>query len=483
MNGTKIMQLLSTRLTSLVYHYLHFIKMQYEHQRRQSNPYHELIFRFDRFAVIVTAFSYSVLLFVEMYLVNPGKHTFTTAFYPFIPIFLALLGLPLTRKLTSYRVLSYTYSAFFIILFLLVHYVPLIIHLNLRFRPPEADYLIFLSLIFSQALRPGPFPGIWVIFFVLIAQMVDSTPYLYNQDQAFQLLFMIWTGVIALFIESMLYITIIGYTELRNQRTRANDEMQLAQKVYSSLFPAFSENEHLKLFSRKFTANLTGGDFYDIVQLREGNLGFFLTDVSGHGVSSAMMSAAMKGIIYRIPYRYRYQPQIFMGFIDEVMQKEYGSHHASAVYLFFDFQKKEAHLTNAGHPPVLFSREGSTFAEIETEGAILGYGLMHPIAHEVSFKLKKGDRFLIYTDGLFEYEDEEGNIDGPSDPGAFFDGLEHLSGDEFLDSALDKIKNLPNFYKFRDDVMLVMLEFTGGGRRVISRRKTQKKSARALPRS
>jgi serine phosphatase RsbU (regulator of sigma subunit) len=140
------------------------------------------------------------------------------------------------------------------------------------------------------------------------------------------------------------------------------------------------------------------------------------------------------------------------------MTERYGSHHATAVYIFFDFHTHTVRMANAGHCPVLFSRKGGEFKEIKTEGSIVGFKLSSPIAKEKKFKIQNGDRFLVYTDGLTEYMSNEGGVSSYYDIEELVEGLEHLQGDELLQTAIHRVKARNDFVSFRDDVMILVIE-------------------------
>ena len=407
----------------------------------------------ERFALLFTAIIYALLAASDIFN-HPmdglsqiaAIFALSTAFYLFRP--------------QRFRdVFIHFFSSYYILIFLLVYYYPLLVGMPLDPRPKDYNYLLHLSLLIAQALRPHLRGGGIILLFLVghSTLVIYLNPWPFDSTDLLRFMVFIWLGLIVLYIERLNYLNSYKLFDLAWRKNRQREELKLAEQVHKNLFPQFKENKSIRLFSRRMSPELIGGDFYDLVYLREGNMGLFVTDISGHGMSSAMMSAAVKVIIQGMPYRNRMNPPQFLTHIDNVMSTEFGSHHASALYLYLDFQEKIAKIANAGHPALLYSQGGGPFAEVESEGALLGYGLRTPIADEITLSLLPGDRFLVYTDGLLECR---GQDDQPFMPGIheFLDGLEGLPADRLIDELVERVRRRDEFAAFRDDVMLVLLE-------------------------
>ena len=356
------------------------------------------------------------------------------------------------------------YSFFYILLFITVSYFPANVGINEHFINEEELFLLHILFLAFQSFRPGKFPGFVVILFLalhsafLLSGMKGLT--FGNVIHSYRLLVFLWMGVISLTTEIIFYKYLIRYYEMNDKNLKTEEELMMAETVHKNLFPKKIETENYKVSSVRYPANILGGDFFDLVQLREGNVGLFFTDISGHGISSAMMSAAMKVIINQMPYPYKLSPQSLFTYLDEIMYKEYTSHHASCVYLFFDFHKKEVRIGNAGHPWILYARKNEKFREIHTTGSLVGYQLRKPIVDELVLPIESGDRFFIYTDGLTEYTgmNNAKMLETSLGMEALLDGMESMESDEMLHFIVNKIRHKPDFVEFHDDVMLVAFE-------------------------
>ncbi|HNC01496.1 MAG TPA: PP2C family protein-serine/threonine phosphatase, partial [Leptospiraceae bacterium] len=270
-------------------------------------------------------------------------------------------------------------------------------------------YYIALSFtVIHESMRVHRYSYLFLsgISLLIYTGIVFSVPELANLDITYKLiipyLFITYCASLGFFINRSRREAIRYYVDLLQEKIAMTKDMALARNVHESLFPKITTIKGLKFTVFRKSHNQIGGDFYDFVQLREGNIGIFITDVAGHGYSSAMVAAMIKVMVSTLPYFLKLDPSGLLSFLDKKISGEFNSHHATALYLFIDFQNKKFLLANAGHPYFIYAKKGEDFKEIETFGTLLGFGLQDPVAATQEFNYESGDRFLIYTDGLIE---------------------------------------------------------------------------------
>lgn len=248
------------------------------------------------------------------------------------------------------------------------------------------------------------------------------------------------------------------YLRLSRQNKTIQMDLKLAKTIQESLFPKLEPIKGIKYDLYRQIQNQIGGDFFDFVKLREGNIGIFMTDVAGHGVSSAMVAAMLKVMVATIPYTLKLDPSGLLTYLDSKMANDYKSEHATAIYLFIDFPKKVISLGNAGHPYVLYQKQREEFFEITTVGSLLGYSIQTPIAETIKFTYESGDRFFIYTDGLIEDSNPKGEYLGPEGLLQIMNQLKEEPTETFKTRLMVEITA---FYKkslFTDDTMFLICE-------------------------
>jgi len=143
-----------------------------------------------------------------------------------------------------------------------------------------------------------------------------------------------------------------------------------------------------------------GGDFYDVFQAGNRIFGYFVGDISGHDLGASFTTSALKALIKQNTQP-MYTPLETMKVINSVLVglMDNGDH-LTACYGHLNRILMKLTIISAGHPPAIFLSEGKSEC-LRTSGDILG--AFDAVLFEPIYKtVNKGDRFFLYTDGLFE---------------------------------------------------------------------------------
>lgn len=142
-----------------------------------------------------------------------------------------------------------------------------------------------------------------------------------------------------------------------------------------------------------------GGDFYDVVPLGGGAVGYFVADISGHGVGASFLTAALKallresaGPLFAIEDAMRNMNAAMRATLD-------GGQFFTACYA--RLSGGSLSLVSAGHPPLILVTRAGEARVIDSEGDPLGvFGQV--VFEKQDLNVNIGDRFYLYTDGLVE---------------------------------------------------------------------------------
>jgi sigma-B regulation protein RsbU (phosphoserine phosphatase) len=145
----------------------------------------------------------------------------------------------------------------------------------------------------------------------------------------------------------------------------------------------------------------TGGDFYDVIPLGAGIFAYFVADISGHGVSAAFLTSAIKALLrqYAGPV---FSPEDTMRGVDAVMGQILGEEqYLTACYARLNRQTRQLTVIGAGHPPLILVSRAGVAQIVELESDPLGaFGTA--ILRRLDVRVSSGDRFFMYSDGLIE---------------------------------------------------------------------------------
>jgi serine phosphatase RsbU (regulator of sigma subunit) len=177
----------------------------------------------------------------------------------------------------------------------------------------------------------------------------------------------------------------------------------MAKSIQQQILP----NEEPQMPKIKISARYTpmdqlGGDFYDFFLLDNGkNLGFIISDVSGHGSAAAFITAMIKIACKSLPENIFKSPKLFLKEVNKRIIGYTSSNFITAFYCYFDMSNDRLLYGCAGHNHPILIRSDYQIEELYAKGRILGF-LEDAIFEEKELYLKKGDRILFYTDGLSE---------------------------------------------------------------------------------
>jgi sigma-B regulation protein RsbU (phosphoserine phosphatase) len=143
------------------------------------------------------------------------------------------------------------------------------------------------------------------------------------------------------------------------------------------------------------------GDFYDVVRLDAGVFGYFVADVSGHGISAAFLTSAVKALLrqYSGPL---YSPEDTMRGVDSVMRQLMGDEqYLTACYARLTRRGRLLSVVSAGHPPVIIVGRDGKSQTLAMDSDPLGM-FSSIVLQRKDLNVMPGDRIYLYSDGLIE---------------------------------------------------------------------------------
>jgi serine phosphatase RsbU (regulator of sigma subunit) len=216
---------------------------------------------------------------------------------------------------------------------------------------------------------------------------------------------------------------------------------------------------------RNVMADGLGGDFFDFLPTVDNCQAVMIGDVTGHGISASVVMSLLYGYIHAVvesicsPLAVAERVNSFLKSF--TARSDCYDHLFSATLFFGILEPKslEMHYFNAGHPAPLVLREGHLIS-LEATAPPFGYFEI-PENSVKSFKFRKNDRWLLYSDGITETEDAGGMLFGRERVEKLMlshDG-DHL---EFLDLLLGAAKEFSGGDSPRDDCTAIAIDFHRG---------------------
>ncbi|MBP9164888.1 MAG: SpoIIE family protein phosphatase [Leptospiraceae bacterium] len=243
------------------------------------------------------------------------------------------------------------------------------------------------------------------------------------------------------FDDSELVVTVRNLLNLKSKEKLILKDLELARSVQQNLLPRNDPSVHGLSFSSKYIPMVeVGGDYYDYAIYPDDRVGIFIADVSGHGVSAAMIGAMLKLIFSNKATSM--EPAEFLSYCNEKLFNNIAAQFITASYSVISSNRKTLKIAYAGHPPARLIRNGQ-IQHLGKKGKPLG--ILESIKYEEEiYNLQSEDLLFFLTDGLIEITDSEFNT----------------WDEDALDSELLKNKNLP-VSDILDEVIRSGLEFRG----------------------
>ncbi|HIE29288.1 TPA: response regulator [Candidatus Poribacteria bacterium] len=207
------------------------------------------------------------------------------------------------------------------------------------------------------------------------------------------------------------------HDELEAKNQILEDELAMAREVQQALLPKDIESQMPPglEFDYKYIPTLAvGGDFFDIVKISPNVIGVFIADVMGHGAQPALITVLIKTLLSELVYKLQ-TPAELLGELNRrynALVRQTGIF-TSALYLTVDVGKQNIVFSNAGHPPaLLINKEKLQLKELPNNSSF-ALGLAGECTYQsYERKLERGDTILLYTDGLSDIANQNGELFG-----------------------------------------------------------------------
>ncbi|MDP8217774.1 MAG: PP2C family protein-serine/threonine phosphatase [Candidatus Theseobacter exili] len=244
--------------------------------------------------------------------------------------------------------------------------------------------------------------------------------------------------------------------EVESQNEQMKSELKLALRIQKTLNPVPLYSRYVDVYAHFLPASFLGGDYAQFVFLNRNQLLFIISDVTGHGVASALLVNRFHAE-FQILSQNATDPGLLMNHLNAFIKRDFAGTYMylSSFCGILDFSSGILRYSNYGHPSqFLYCSAEEKVIELESHTSFLGLPFHDGHLYQSEQTIQAGDRLLLFTDGVIEIRDLFGQEYGYERLKGFLKQNHAMNVKEFDQELLEHLRA----YKsgpFMDDIFLV----------------------------
>lgn len=245
-------------------------------------------------------------------------------------------------------------------------------------------------------------------------------------------------------MSSQLEENIKRISEESAKRQKIMSEIEIGRTVQLSMLPEDIDSESVDIYSVMIPARFMGGDFYDYFYTNSGKIAFVIGDVSGKGIGAALFMSRAKALINMIA-KEEESPRIVMEKVNkQLIESNSDCMFVTAILGIIDTGSSSLTYSIAGHMPPILKHNQDVFTLPKQKSVPLGVS-SDAEYEDMTYQLESMDTLILYTDGIVESVDNNGEFFGE-------------------DSVIACIKDFPksNAKTVAEGILKASIEFSGG---------------------
>jgi sigma-B regulation protein RsbU (phosphoserine phosphatase) len=241
------------------------------------------------------------------------------------------------------------------------------------------------------------------------------------------------------------------------EKKKYESEMSIASDIQMKLLPKSSlEEKNFSFFGFTNPCGEVGGDYFDYIKISEDKFLFVIADVTGKGVPAAIIMSNIQAAIQALA---PIEPNLkkLVDSVNKIVYKNTSKDmFITAFFCLYDQSKQTFEYINAGHFYPLLLGNDDKVSELKVGGVILGF-LPSPLEYN-SETLKLDNMLVMYTDGLNEATDPDGNELGMEGAKEIIKQTKKLSPKEATQHIITKVTEFSGSNTLSDDISIVVIK-------------------------
>ncbi|HEY1802570.1 MAG TPA: SpoIIE family protein phosphatase [Terriglobales bacterium] len=250
------------------------------------------------------------------------------------------------------------------------------------------------------------------------------------------------------------------YEEIARQEKRLERDMQMAHELQLRLLPPKNPKlAKLEVAAKFVPARAIGGDLYDFFSYSSSRMGIVIGDVSGKGAPAAIYAALVSGIL-RSHTPIEPSPAEMLSAVNySLSERRIDGQFVSLIYALWDERQSTLQVSNSGLPRPIYCQGGKPNV-VDATG--LPLGLFDDATYdEFTFRLKPGDLFVFFSDGILDAQNPAGELFGRERAEQVASRCWEMSAQEVVNSLFDAVNEHTAGEETFDDQTVVAIRVKG----------------------
>jgi serine phosphatase RsbU (regulator of sigma subunit) len=247
--------------------------------------------------------------------------------------------------------------------------------------------------------------------------------------------------------------------ELKEAQAKINRDLEQAQVIQQGLLPQkFPKNDRFSCLATYIPATKVGGDYYDLFEIDKDCYCTLVADVSGHGISAALIMSMAKILIES--YANSVSTKTTLDKINQVLTKDIkNDNFITMFYAIINLRENKIIYSSAGHNPILLIRRSTReITHVKADGIFLGVFDNAMVSDNV-IPLQDDLRLVLYTDGLTEAENLKGEMYSYERLTELIKNTVPLPIEEVQTELMRDFRSHVGAVTLEDDVTLMIIDF------------------------
>ncbi len=249
----------------------------------------------------------------------------------------------------------------------------------------------------------------------------------------------------------------------RDKLVALQNELDVASKMQQAILPtSFPLGSSFQVYGNMVPARNVGGDFFDVISLENGRIGLAVADVSDKGVPAALFMMSSRTLLKGAAIGMG-NPGGVLSEVNNLLQEDNETFmFVTLLYAVYDPETDEMVYANGGHSNPLVVRANGESAELPMTGGV-ALGVMPGLEYRQSvYTLAPGDTLILYTDGVSEAMNAEGEEFGVERLRRIFAQRPPTSARQANEAILQAVSDFAGGTPQSDDVTCLVLHRIGG---------------------